>query len=221
MAGLRFPDLQSRPTEFLDFTSLTLDEFQQLVLPFEAAFHARMTVGRLDGKPRPARRFTVYKNCPLRTPDRSSPVIWTQFSFYLPIHQSLPAILGGRCCCRHGPRDGRGPCQAWRSRVCGASGRGRRVTLAVSSQGEGSPHRRWRAAQASGTVTPCGSSCVGPHAAAKRCGSARLSFNVSRPTTTGPRGRLSWRTKSGRPASTPVCSVPTSGSTCARSLERA
>ena len=30
MAGLRFTDLQSRPTEFLDFTSLTLDEFQQL-----------------------------------------------------------------------------------------------------------------------------------------------------------------------------------------------
>jgi hypothetical protein len=31
MAGLRFPDLQSRPTEFLDCTSLTLDEFPQLV----------------------------------------------------------------------------------------------------------------------------------------------------------------------------------------------
>ena len=29
MAGLRFTDLQSRPTEFLDFTSLTLDEFQR------------------------------------------------------------------------------------------------------------------------------------------------------------------------------------------------
>ena len=42
MAGLRFTELQSRPMEFLDFTSLTLDEFQQLVPPFEAAFHARM-----------------------------------------------------------------------------------------------------------------------------------------------------------------------------------
>jgi hypothetical protein len=30
MAGLRFADLQSRPIEFLDFTSLTFDEFQQL-----------------------------------------------------------------------------------------------------------------------------------------------------------------------------------------------
>src|SRR4029450_7024696 len=69
MAGLRFTDLQSRPTEFLDFTSLTLDEFRQLVPPFEAAFHARMTAWRVDGKPRTARRFTVYENCPLRTPE--------------------------------------------------------------------------------------------------------------------------------------------------------
>src|SRR5262247_2857808 len=69
MAGLRFPDLQSRPTEFLDFTSLTLDEFQQLVPPFEAAFQARMAAWRLDGKPRTARRLRVYKNCPLPTPE--------------------------------------------------------------------------------------------------------------------------------------------------------
>ena len=55
--------------EFLDFTSLTLDELQQLVPPFEAAFHARMAAWRMDGKPRTARRFTVYKNCPLPTPE--------------------------------------------------------------------------------------------------------------------------------------------------------
>jgi Helix-turn-helix of DDE superfamily endonuclease len=69
MAGLRFTELQSRPMEFLDFTSLTLDEFQQLVPPFEAAFHARMAAWRMDGKPRTARRFTVYQNCPLPTPE--------------------------------------------------------------------------------------------------------------------------------------------------------
>jgi len=46
--------MQSRPVEFLDFTSLTLDEFQQLVPPFEAAFQAHMAAWRLDGKP-PAR----------------------------------------------------------------------------------------------------------------------------------------------------------------------
>src|SRR2546425_7154555 len=69
MAGLRFTELQSRPIEFLDLTSVTLDEFQQLVPPFEAAFHARMAAWRMDGKPRTTRRFTVYKNCPLPTPE--------------------------------------------------------------------------------------------------------------------------------------------------------
>jgi Helix-turn-helix of DDE superfamily endonuclease len=69
MAGVRFADLQSRPTEFLDFTSLTLDEFQQLVPPFEDAFQTHMAAWRLDGKPRTARQFSVYKNCPLPTPE--------------------------------------------------------------------------------------------------------------------------------------------------------
>src|SRR4029453_19369994 len=69
MAGLRFTELQSRPMAFLDFTSLTLDEFPQLVPPFEAAFHARMAAWRMDGKPRTARRFTVDNNCPLPTPE--------------------------------------------------------------------------------------------------------------------------------------------------------
>ena len=69
MAHVQFADLQSRPTEFLDFTSVTLDEFQQLVPPFEAAFQAHMAAWRLDGKPRTARRFSVYHNCPLPTPE--------------------------------------------------------------------------------------------------------------------------------------------------------
>src|SRR6476619_4335700 len=69
MASVRFTDVQSRPTEFLDFTSLTLDEFQQLIPPFEVAFQAHMAAWRLDGKPRTARQFSVYENCPLRTPE--------------------------------------------------------------------------------------------------------------------------------------------------------
>src|SRR5438046_6911079 len=69
MASLRFADVQSRPTEFLDFTSLTLDEFHQLVPSFEAAFQAHMAAWRLDGKPRTARQFSVYENCPLPTPE--------------------------------------------------------------------------------------------------------------------------------------------------------
>ena len=69
MAGVRFTELQSRPMEFLDFTSVTLDEFQQLVPLFEVAFQARMAEWRMDGNPRTARRFTVYKNCPRPTPE--------------------------------------------------------------------------------------------------------------------------------------------------------
>ena len=63
MAGVRCTDLQSRPMEFLDFTSLTLNEFQQLVPPFETAFQARMAAWRMDGKPRTARQFTVLTGC--------------------------------------------------------------------------------------------------------------------------------------------------------------
>jgi hypothetical protein len=69
MAGVRFAALQSRPRAFLDLTSVTLDAFPQLVPPFETAFHARMAAWRMEGKPRSARRFTVYNNCPLPTPE--------------------------------------------------------------------------------------------------------------------------------------------------------
>src|SRR5215813_7024807 len=69
MAHVQFTDVQSRPLEFLDLTSLTLNEFQQLVPPFEAAFQAHMAAWRLDGKPRTTRRFTVYNTCPLPTPE--------------------------------------------------------------------------------------------------------------------------------------------------------
>src|ERR671924_319041 len=69
MTGIRFTEVQARPTEFLDLTSMTLDEFEQLVPPFETAFQAHMAAWRLDGKPRTARRFSVYQNCPLPTPE--------------------------------------------------------------------------------------------------------------------------------------------------------
>ena len=69
MGTLRFADLRTRPTEVLDLTSLTVDEFQQLVTRFEVAFQAHMADWRLDGQPRTARRYTTYKNCPLPTPE--------------------------------------------------------------------------------------------------------------------------------------------------------
>jgi hypothetical protein len=76
MAGVRFTELQSRPLEFLDFTSLTLDEFQQLVPPFEAVFQAHMAAWCLDGQPRTARRFSVYQHCPLRLLRIDSCLFW-------------------------------------------------------------------------------------------------------------------------------------------------
>jgi Helix-turn-helix of DDE superfamily endonuclease len=69
MGTLRFADLQTRPTELLDLTSLTVEEFQQLVPPFEAAFQAHMAQWRFDGQPRTARRYSTYKTCPLPTPE--------------------------------------------------------------------------------------------------------------------------------------------------------
>ena len=41
MTGVRFADVQARPAEFLNLTSLTLEEFEVLVAPFEAAFQGR------------------------------------------------------------------------------------------------------------------------------------------------------------------------------------
>ena len=89
MARVRFTDAQSRPTEFLDFTSLTLEEFQQLVPPFEAAFQAHMAAWRLDGKPRTARQFAVYQNCPLPTPEDRLFFILTYLKTY-----SLQVVQG-------------------------------------------------------------------------------------------------------------------------------
>src|SRR5215813_12669276 len=89
MAGVQYTDVQDRPTEFLDVTSLTLDEFQLLVPPFEAAFQAHMAAWRLDGKPRTARQFAVYKNCPLPTPEDRLFFILTYLKTY-----SLQVIQG-------------------------------------------------------------------------------------------------------------------------------
>lgn len=69
MGTLRFADLQTRPTELLDLTSLTVAEFQPLVPACEAAFQAHMAPWRLDGQPRTARRYTTDQNCPLPTPE--------------------------------------------------------------------------------------------------------------------------------------------------------
>ena len=69
MGNLCFTDLQTRPLEVLDLTSLTLEEFRHLAPPFEAAFQAHMAQWRFDGQPRTIRRYTTYKSCPLPTPE--------------------------------------------------------------------------------------------------------------------------------------------------------
>jgi hypothetical protein len=69
MAGLRFSEIQTRPTEGLDVTSLTVDELQQVVPPFDAACQASMAHWRFDGQPRTARRYPTDKHCPLPTPE--------------------------------------------------------------------------------------------------------------------------------------------------------
>src|SRR5215813_6160635 len=92
MAHVQFTDVQDRPLEFLELTSLTLDEFQQLVPPFEAAFQAHMAAWRLDGKPRTARRFTVYNNCPLPTPEDRLLFILAYVKTY-----SLQVVQGRLC----------------------------------------------------------------------------------------------------------------------------
>jgi hypothetical protein len=95
MAGLRFAELQSRPTEFLDFTSLTLDEFPQLVPPFAAAFQAPMAVWRLAGKPRTARQLSVDTNCPLPTPeDRLLLILASMKTYALPVVQGRLFSMG-------------------------------------------------------------------------------------------------------------------------------
>ena len=98
MAGLRFAEAQSRPTEFLDFTSLTLEEFQILIPPFEVAFQAHMAAWRFDGTPRTARRFTVYKNCPLPTPEDRLFFLLTYLKTYAlqVVHGRLFGMLQGK-----------------------------------------------------------------------------------------------------------------------------
>ncbi len=88
-------------------TSLTVDEFRQVVPPFEAAFQAHMAAWRLDAKPCTARRYTTYTNCPLPTPEdrllcilvylKTSPLQVVQGRLFgmgqSQAHQWIPALL--------------------------------------------------------------------------------------------------------------------------------
>jgi hypothetical protein len=52
-----------------DLTSLTDEQFVQLVGPFETAFVRHMDAWTMEGLPRTGRRYSQYATCPLPTPD--------------------------------------------------------------------------------------------------------------------------------------------------------
>ena len=55
---VRYQDIKMKAYRILDLTSLTPDEFEQLVPPFEAAFVRHMRDRTMEGKPRTGRRYS-------------------------------------------------------------------------------------------------------------------------------------------------------------------
>lgn len=66
---MRYAEVSRKELKFLDLTSLTVEEFQQLLPVFEKEFRERMKNFCLDGKPRVGRGYRTYSNCPLPTPE--------------------------------------------------------------------------------------------------------------------------------------------------------
>ena len=67
--AMRYAEVSRKELKFLDLTSLTVEEFQQILPVFEEKFRERMKKFRLDGKPRIGREYQTYVNCPLPTPE--------------------------------------------------------------------------------------------------------------------------------------------------------
>jgi hypothetical protein len=113
MAGVRFAALQSRPMEFLDFTSVTLEEFQQLVPPLRGGV-PRPDGGVADGW-QAADRASVYRVQKLPPADAGRSVV---------LHSGLPENL----CPPGGPgapvRDGAGQSQSVDPRALARAARG-------------------------------------------------------------------------------------------------
>jgi len=62
---LRYATEKDKANQILNLTSLTVEQFEQLVEPFEQAFVRHMTEWTMEGKPRTARAYTPYANSPL------------------------------------------------------------------------------------------------------------------------------------------------------------
>jgi Helix-turn-helix of DDE superfamily endonuclease len=66
---LRYASERDKANQILNLTSLTVEQFEQLVEPFEQAFVRHMRQWTMEGKPRTARAYTPYVNSPLPTPE--------------------------------------------------------------------------------------------------------------------------------------------------------
>ena len=64
---MRYAEVSGKELKFLDMTSLTEEEFKELVPGFEKAYQERMKEYCLDGKKRTGRKYTRYRNSPLPT----------------------------------------------------------------------------------------------------------------------------------------------------------
>ena len=66
---LRYASERDKAYQILNLTSLTVEEFEQLLEPFEQAFVRHMNLWTMEGTPRTARAYTPYANSPLPTPE--------------------------------------------------------------------------------------------------------------------------------------------------------
>ena len=66
---LRYARERDKANQILNLTSLTVEQFEQLIEPFEQAFVRHMRQWTMEGKPRTARAYTPYVNSPLPTPE--------------------------------------------------------------------------------------------------------------------------------------------------------
>lgn len=76
---LRYETERVKTYRILDLTSLTVEEFETLAVPFEIAFLARMRDWTLEGKPRTGRRYSQYATCPLPSKEDRLLFILTYF----------------------------------------------------------------------------------------------------------------------------------------------
>jgi hypothetical protein len=68
MGQRRYEDVVQNPEKLQALTSLTVEEFEELVGPFETAFREYMSEWTLEGKRRQNRAYVSYATSPLPTP---------------------------------------------------------------------------------------------------------------------------------------------------------